>query len=153
MRSRILLVILFRILSGSYLSLWCASGSYLLAKGSKPGISAQIGSYSIQLGLSSWIRCGSGSSLSLRCGSGSTTLLTGQIYPEKSIMKILSEISNKIICIGSTSEWSTCTPPRRLSSRSLPSTSSPVSRYVNLEVKFWSKHDKNKRMANTIPLY
>jgi hypothetical protein len=64
---RIRIHLLLVTLSGSYLSLWCGSGSWLPNKGSKPWKSTQIGSYSIQFGSSStnWWGSESGSSLSL----------------------------------------------------------------------------------------
>ncbi len=66
---------LMRIRILPYLPVWCLIGSWsifrskLLNKGSKPWKSAQIGSYSINFGLSFANWWGSGSGLSLGCGS------------------------------------------------------------------------------------
>ncbi len=80
-RIRILLVTLMRIRILPYLPVRCAIRSWsifrskLLIKGSKPWKSPQIGSYSINFGLSSANWCGSGSGLSLGCGSDAKSSL------------------------------------------------------------------------------
>ncbi len=89
--------------SGSCLSLGCGPVSYLPNKDSKPGNSAQIGSYSKHFGLSSasWCRSGSGSSLLLWCGYGSYLSIWCGSGSATLVQAVLLQ-SSVISCIGPT---------------------------------------------------